>query len=197
MKHLAPFILAIFLLSGCLSMDIGFQASKNVDFGAYKTFAWVYRAKQYKHADAKIDNDIVEGQIIRHVNEQLGNRGLRVDTINPDMLLDYDIFTEQKSELAVEPTIVSSVYYGQPYVGVYSSFSSSGSQTIYYGSAKTTYQNGTVIIYVADKNRNRLIWQAWADGSVENIRAFQKELPKDIHAMFRHFPLKDISSKGH
>lgn len=196
MKYYLLYILLSFFCCSCLTMDIGSQTDSQTDFNSFKTYAWLRRAKLYKHADAKVDNDITEGRITRNVNDELTQRGLVVDTANPDILLDYDIETEQKSEF-VEQGYVGNFYYNQRVIGVFSTANSWGPQATYFGTANATYQNGTVVLYVIEKSKNQLIWKAWADGSVENIKAFEKELPKDIHSMFKSFPIKPLAKKDH
>lgn len=171
-------------------MDIGSQTDKTESFDNYKTYAWVRRNKSHKHADARVDNDIVEGRIIKFSNIEMHKRGLILDTLKPDLLLDYDILTEKRAEEADKPLSSGSYYYSQPYVGLYSPYYVWPPQTFDYGAAKSTYQNGTVILFVADREKNKLVYQAWADGSVEDIRGFEEDLPKSIKSMYKHFPLK-------
>jgi hypothetical protein len=102
--------------------------------------------------------------------------------------------TEQKSDF-VEQGYVGSFYYGQRYIGIYSTYNT-WPQSNYYGTAKATYRNGTVLLYVLEKSKNQLIWKAWADGSVEDIMAFEKELPRDIHSMMKSFPIKPTEKKN-
>ncbi len=172
-------------------MDIGSQTDASVKKETYSTYAWVKRSRHYKHADAKVDNDIVRGRIMENVNKEMETRGFRIDSLAPQLLMDFDILTEERS-LQANSQADSADSILEPYVGIYSPFSTWPSPSVSYGTAKTTYENGTVFLYVADKAGKKLLWKAWADGSVENVRHFEEELPKDIHQMFRKFPLKAV-----
>jgi hypothetical protein len=181
-------------------MDIGSKTDKTLLGPEFKTYAWIKRSKKLKHADARVDNEIVEGRIIQYTNREMEQRGFVVNVENPDLLLDYDVLTQEKTDHgSTDPTgtgPTGSYYYNfnQSYVGAYSPYYVWPPMAADYGNVKSSYETGTVIIYVADKARNKLIWQSWAEGSVENIRAFEEELPKDIHKMFQRFPLKAPAS---
>lgn len=196
MKTLNYFSAFLILCSGCTSMDIGSQTDKTFDFSNYKTFAWQKRSKNFKMADAKVANELVETRILRYTNEELQARGLKIDTLQPDLLIDYSIQTKEVEEQVTEPVASTPYYYSvpnpySPYNGFYSPFYTGPIPYVYgYRTTKTTYENGTVTIYVIDRLKNKLIWKTWAEGSVEDVEAFERQLPKDIKLMFNNFPIK-------
>jgi len=170
-------------------MDIGAKHDKKMDFKQYQTYAWVHRTKTNKHADARIANEIVEARIINNSNIEMQNRGYRVDTLQPDLLLDYDIVTEQNVTDVPVSVYLGSYYFSYsavvPQAPVYTWFSDDGHDE---GTIKDKYPYGTVVLYVGDRGKKQLIWEGWAQGSIQDIDAFEKELPKDIKSMFKHFP---------
>lgn len=189
-KYISTFTFSLVLFSCVSTMDIGSKKENKIDFGQYKTYAWLHRIKTNKHADRRIANEIVEDRIINFTNKELQDKGYKVDTLNPDLLLDYDIVTEQKvSEVPV------SVYMGDYYFS-YSAVVPqapintwvNGEQNN--GTVNDKYTHGTVVVYVGDRTKKQLIWEGWAQGSIHDVEAFEKELPKDIKTMFKHFPEK-------
>lgn len=181
----------IIALTSCASLDTGATKDKKIDFNQYKTYAWLHRIKTNKHADARIANEIVEERIIKNSNFEMEKRGYKIDTLNPDLLLDYDIVTEQKAS-----DVPVSVYLGDYYFS-YSAVVPQAPINTWVtgddqdnGTVKDKYTFGTVVVYVGDRVKKQLVWEGWAQGSIQDVEAFEKELPKDIKSMFKHFPSK-------
>jgi hypothetical protein len=179
-------------------MNIGSESTSNVDFNQYKTYAWLRRSKDFQHADPKIDNDIVEGNIIRYVNLELASRGYSIDTLTPDILLDYNIVTQNKVNQYQQPiytTMYNRPYYYNPYHPGYNPYMGPTTYISGYRTVNVPYEDGTVTIYLLDRKTNKLIWQGWAEGSVDDSESFQWELPKDIDAIFKRYPVKEPKTK--
>jgi len=212
MKKANLVVLVVF--QGCVSMNIGSQETKNANYEQFKTYAWIYRAKEFRHADPKIDNDIVESNLISYCNKELAAKGLTVDTLEPDLLLDFNIVTEQKMQHLSEPiystnTYRQSPYYYNPYpsnnpYNAYSPYNSYNRNTspsylgptTYisgYKSVDIPYEDGTVTIYILNRKTQKLIWSGYAEGSVDDVQSFERELPLDIKAIFKRYPVKKIT----
>jgi len=202
-------VFAPLLLAGCISMNIDSQSDIATNFSNYKTYAWLRRDKDFKHADPNIDNDIIENRIIAYTNTELEARGYSVDTLSPDILLDFNIVTQQKTmqtQVPVYSTTYTRPYYYNPYNNnpynnynnAYSYYPAYNGPTTYisgYKTLNTPYEDGTVSIYILNRTTNKLIWKASAEGSVDDVSSFQWELPKDIHAMFKRYPVKPLKTK--
>ncbi len=196
MKKIAC-LFALLSCAGCISMDIGSQLVNNEDFSQFKTYAWLRRTKDFRHADPNIDNDNIESKIIQYTNLELAARGYTVDTLEPDILLDYNIVTQNKVSQYQQP-IYSTVYrpyYYNPYNPGFNPYVGPTTYISGYRTVNVPYEDGTVTIYVLDRRSNQLIWKGWAEGSVDDVESFQWELPKDIDAIFKKYPIKEQKDK--
>ena len=201
MKNVLKLLSILAVLQSCATMDIGSQTESNTDFSKYQTYAWLHRDKASAKGDPKINNDIIEGDIIEHTCSELNKRGLRVDTLNADLLFDYNIITKEKVKQVEEPVYSSYYnfprrrYYYNPYNGatMWNYFPYYTGPTDYisgYRTVNVPYKEGTISIYAIDTKTNKMVWQGWAEGVVKNVSSFQKELPRNIKAIFKKFPKK-------
>jgi hypothetical protein len=173
-------------LWGCTSMNIGSESSTQID--GYRTYAWIRREKDFQHSDPLIDNDTVEARVIRYVNHELTAKGYTIDATAPDLLIDYDIVTQTKQYQVQQP--VYSPVYNVPYYynnQGNTAFVAPSTYILSYKTVNVPYEDGTVTIYMLDRRTSKLIWRGWAEGSVDNVDSFERELPKDLAAIFRKF----------
>ena len=189
------FILTIFLTS-CVTMNIDSQVNSSIDFSNYHSFAWINRPKNYAHSDPMITNDIVEEEIIKYCNVELKARNYVEDTLNPDILLDYDLVTKNKVELQQEPIYKTTnpAYYNrnQYYNGNINNYQFPNTYVAGYNTIKVPYEEGTVTIYIIDRKSNKLTWQGWANGTIIDAGSFERELPRNIKAIFKKYPIKSL-----
>ncbi|MBY0426631.1 MAG: DUF4136 domain-containing protein [Cytophagales bacterium] len=184
-------------LSGCMNMDIYSDSDRSVDFSVYRTFAWNIPTKKYTHADPKFDNDIIEGNIANYVNMELVNRGYSLDTVQPDILLQYDISTQNKIRIDQVP-VTSTVYNNRPYYyNPYNPYSNnlympSPTYITTYKPVEVPYEEGDLTISIIDRKTQRVIWHGYAVGTLDDLISFEQELPQDIHAMFKKYPVPPL-----
>ncbi len=194
------FLLCLFslLISSCISMLIDSQSNSSNDFGRYHTFAWINRPKNHKHADPLISNDIIEQEIINYCNRELKARGYVVDTLQPDILLDYDLVTKNKVEIQQQPVYRNrnQNYYANRGNGrnQYNNMNNQFPNTYVsgYKNVKIPYEEGTVTIYIIERASNKLQWQGWAQGAISDPGSFERELPRDIKSIFKKYPVKVV-----
>src|SRR5688500_9783301 len=133
-RNIKNYILFVFttalLLTGCSGVDT--QVSRNVNFNAYKTFAWM-PAKENTD-NPKFKGPLVEQNIKENVENELAEKGIMRNDQNPDFLIDYHTYTEEKQ--GVDPGY-SSPFMG-PYYGGYGGFYGGG----FYGNPYYGYYGG-------------------------------------------------------
>jgi hypothetical protein len=115
------------------------------------------------------------------VERELGARGfVKVDE-NPDLLVSYQSYTEQRLETT------GGGYYGSPF-GYYGGFGGWGM----WGSPSRTYTttDGVLVINLIDKNTNSTVWRGSAEGNVDDVDDLDKKIQKGVHSIFEEFPDK-------
>ncbi len=214
-------ILMIFTgsLTSCVNMDIFADYDSSNDFTRYRTFAWSIPDKRYSHVDQNFDNDIIEGNIVNYTHNELYARGYRIDTLNPDIVLSFQIVTQNKVRVDQVP-VTRQVYnnprpyyytgYNAGYVNNYNQFGGNGyNQNMAMGgggggyyttvtdwkSVNVNYEEGTLIITVTDRAKNRVVWRANAVGTLDDPSTFEAELPEDIKLMFKKYPIAPLKDK--
>jgi hypothetical protein len=95
MRHI--YILLPIILSGCLNASIFTDYDRSNDFSSYKTFAWSPEPHP-PHKNENFDTQIIENNIKNYASEELKKRGYVVDITNPDIILDFDILVEKKTQ---------------------------------------------------------------------------------------------------
>jgi hypothetical protein len=193
------------LCTGCSTMYIYTDVDKSANFKNYKKYAWSPQKHIHKHKNQKFDNDIIEKRIQQYVMDELNNRGLKLDTANPDIILDFDIMTEKKIKQDMEPVYINSPFYFRGFNNYNSyryrdSFYNYGGWNNYYNygygyhigyrSVNIPYKEGTVIIDIVDADANKLVWKGYAVGELVDPETFESGLQLDIHKMFKEYPNK-------
>lgn len=193
MKNLSLLLFFIFA-SGCMQMSIYSDRDKTINFKKYKTFAWLPHVHTYLKKGNTIDNDSVENKLINYVNNELMNRGMRLDTTHPDVVMDFDIMTEKVVRQIQSPGYFNSNYYfyggGYGSRGWNSYNNNIWSYNLGYRTQNIVYREGTLTIDMVEHSSKKLIWKGYALGEVADIESFKNELPDGIRKMFRKYPIK-------
>jgi hypothetical protein len=189
-------IVAFFAIAGCYSSSNVYKAekTKDVDFKKYKTFAWLPTKDTAYTKFASKKN--VENALAIDVMQQLTNRGMKLDTLNPDCLFTYTLVMNNTYEIGQQPP---EIYTPQSYAPVWA-----GQSNVYYyrtdygipsysgGMAVTTFRDGSLVIDMIDTKDNKIVWRTTAQGKQQEqdrkgVRATVREI---VPAMFKKFPVK-------
>lgn len=188
------FILGIAIFASfftrCSAYKIASDKDSTIDFSKYKTFAW-YAKDPQSFKNAQFDNQIIESNIKNYVSAELKKRGMVVNIDNPDILLDYSLMIENKTEQVQNPI------YSHPYnYGYYNPYRPMSNPFMYpstivgYQTQNIPYKDGTLTITAVDKNTNRIVWRGWSEGTLIDGQSYESDLPRDIHKVLKHYPVK-------
>jgi hypothetical protein len=189
MKSINKFLVFALLLIGVTSCAVT-DVDRTVDFSKYKTFSW--GSSDIKVNNPKYNSDLINRNIKRTVETELASRGISLNQSNPDFVISYHTYTEQKQR-------TSGGYYGYPYgpFGFYPyafrygwgwGFPYSYGYGYGYGPSSYTYTEGTLIIDITDAKSNELIWRGMVSGNVNNVNSLQKQIAKGIKAIIKKYP---------
>ncbi|KAB1156602.1 DUF4136 domain-containing protein [Flavobacterium luteum] len=156
----------IFLLASCSSVRVYSDYDKNVDFSAYKTYAF------YKTGIDKVEiSDFDKKRILRSIDEEMSAKGL-TKSETPDLLININT----KAEKSIDVNQFNSAWgYGwgfgwNPYWGA--------------NTMVSTTIEGILIIDLIDAKKKELVWQGEGIGNLtrdtnkkdENIKNFVSKI---------------------
>src|SRR4030095_272553 len=178
--------LAAFMVAGC-SAPVHVEKDDNVDFGKYKTFAWVDKDGA-GNRDRNSSNDLMESRFKEAVTKALDKQGLRLDNRRPDVLISYDVLVERSVRRESDPV------YSQPFTRTFYNPYTRRVYNIYYPSQFMGYDDysrpvreGTVTITVSDARTDRVVWQGWTTDEVNSRNLTTKEINSAVKSIFRKF----------
>jgi hypothetical protein len=176
-------LLSLVLLSGCAVTDL----DKQVNFSAYRTFAWT--KSEVKVANPIYNSDLISKNIKRTVETEFEKRGIMKREDNPDFLVSFHTYTEQKQE-SNGGSFYNYSYMPFRYFYGYG-FGFPFGMPLAYGSPSRTYTftEGTLILDITDRKTNEVIWRGSVSGNVNNVATLQKQIGKGIKAIMKKFPI--------
>ena len=174
-------VLSMGLLAGCAS-SAHMEKDETVNCNKYKTFTCLHGEK------GKLENqsDLIESKIRAAVTKEFEKIGWRESKNKPDVVLDYDVLVERSSRQENEPI------YSQPYTRVIFNPYTRRYATIYYPSQFLGYESyermireGTITVTMLDAKTDRMVWQGWTTGPVNNRNLTNKEIQKAVANIFK------------
>jgi hypothetical protein len=172
------------LLGSCAVTDI--ESTK--DFSRYKTFGFGEPVVDVK--DPAYKSGLINARIKHAMREEFQKRGLAYAESDPDLIVTYKTYTEDKVVNNPGPYMMSPFgfypyryrfwgyypgYWGYPYGG--------------YRGSTYDYTEGTLIIDVNDRVTGEHIWRGMVSGNVNNVAALQKQLDKAVKAIIKKYPV--------
>jgi Domain of unknown function (DUF4136) len=186
-KKWSGYMAVVLLLASC-APTAHIEKDDATDFSQYKTFAWIDRDGKGKN-DRNKSNDLAEQKIREAVNKELQrSAGWKETKRNPDVLLSYDVLVERsvrsKSDPVYSRSFTRTFYnpYARRFVNVYYP-----SQFVGYDNYDVPAKESTVTITMIDANSDKMVWQGWATGEVDNRNITSKEIQTSVRAIFRKF----------
>ncbi len=128
---------------------------------------------------------------IRHtVEEEFAKRGIVQDRENPDFIVSYHSYTEEKQRYSQAP------YYPYAYYPFrfYPFFYGWGWPHAYGPTHAEQYTEGTLIIDITDAKSDELLWRGTVSGRVDDVKNLQKQIAKGVRAIIKKYPLTPESS---
>jgi hypothetical protein len=174
------------LIAGIARCNVSSHTEKasGVNFSGYKSFAWI-SPNHAKKAD-RSDNDIIDNNIKNSVSRELSKKGWVETDNNPDVLLDYTIAVKRYVKRETEPVYAypyASYWYGRR--GLYSMWYPS--VLLGYRTYNVPFRGGELTINMIDAKTNKLIWQGWAQGEINNTNITTKEATAQVKSIFKKF----------
>lgn len=172
-------IIAVAVMAvGCSSLSLQYDYDQYADFSSYRTFAWT-KAPVKATADAntpKEVNTLLDQRIRRAVNVNLMEKGMQLNTDNPDMLIAYHTGVQDKVDVTdwgYSYPAYGPGWYGGRDVSVYN------------------YEEGTLIIDLIDAKTHQLVWRGTATDVLEenpSPERIEKKINSVVEQMLAKYP---------
>lgn len=192
----------LFSLVACFSPTANLyqsESTKGVDFNSYKTYAWLHTKEDSTYTKLA-SKAAVEAALAQAVSQQLNQRGMKFDSLNPDCLFTYSLVLNKTYQVGeTPPPVYAPQSYVGPAPGQYNVYYWTPNSTAYYdpalyqGSMKVaTFRDGTLVIDMIDKKNNSIIWRTSAQGQVneKDRKGVRPTVNEIVPIMFKKFPVK-------
>ena len=185
-KSLFVFATVGLLLAGCAS-TAHIEKDESVNFGNYKTFTWLDDSNDSGHAKM---SGLQKANLQKAVNTELEKANWKEDEKSPDIILKHDILVEKSVKERSNPVYSRGFTrrFYNPYTRRFS--------YIYYPSQFMGYDNneyetreGTLTITMIDAKTDKVIWQGWTTGEVDNKNLTSKEIQSGVKSIFKKFDI--------
>lgn len=151
-KPIKAGVLGLLLLAGCSTLTVQTDYDTRYDFSSLETYAWL--EGEAPSNDIRINNSLIINRVVNAVNTTLQSRGYTlVDKDKADFHVNWFGGIENKIRL---DTINS--YYGHLGYG-YGDWGYGGHQLGHIRTYSYEYQEGMLIIDIADSKSKQLIWR--------------------------------------
>ena len=175
-KIVVSLVLVCTFLSAALAKKPKTEFDKTVDFAQYKTYAWVQ--------GQPASNPIAHQFLIAAANAELGKLGLQ-QIENPDaadLLVRYDAQVGHlTSSSAIDPTYSASGGMPTPNAGMSNIWNQ--------GSVVTSVAEGSLVILVLDRVRQKVVWSSSVKENMEQKSSKRiAQINRIVEAIFATYP---------
>jgi hypothetical protein len=189
MKRLLVIVSLLTVAFGC-SPKVAVDSNSRADFSKYKTFAWM-------DSDVKAGqnpvyyNQLATQSVENTMSDVLQQKGLAQNEANPDLLIGYHFFVENKTRTVANP---STPFYG-PYMGWGRwGFRGWGPTWWGYGGTQYTeeqYKAGTLVVDMVDARTRKLVWRGAVENAVSSPTRITAQLTKEAERIVEKFPARN------
>lgn len=160
------------LLGGCVGYSVSTDYQSGTLFGGYESYAWVDSAPADDGDRPAWDSEILGQRVENAVDEVMNARGWRREPASQaDLHISYT--TRNEKELSG-----SSVGIGY------------GTGNVFLGQSLGlhTYERGTLIIDIRERESGRLLWRGWTSTTVGSSPLHPQEVKEMVQAILAEFP---------
>ena len=174
----ARVVAVVLLLLGsqlaCYTIPVSTDYDPATDFGSFHTFAWL-EPPENPDANPFADNTLLRKRVREAVVAELSGRGFeRQSTDVADLLVTFHVTLEEKLR----------VY--DSWGGGYGYY-----RGAYWGSRGTygaSYQQGTLILDLIDREAEQLIWRGWGPNAVPTADSGRERIESGVQQILDRFP---------
>ncbi|WP_396201647.1 DUF4136 domain-containing protein [Gemmatimonas sp.] len=168
-------VCSVALLSACATVNAGADFEPGVRLDQYRTFDWA-GGDSLPVGDPRLDNNpFFDSRVRAAVELEFAARGLNRSTVSPDLVVHYHASVRQRVDV-----IRADEGRG------YSSPRDGRSEQV------LEYEEGTLIVDVAEPKAKAILWRGWAQtdvgGMLNDPREMEKRIRESVRKMMLKFP---------
>ena len=177
------------LLAACATGPrITAEADPQADFARYRTFAFYSPLAIEPHGYSSQATESMKAA----AREQMESRGYVYTEDRPDLWVNINAYTQQRTDVSTMPTVDYAYYY---------SYRARGYYVVPYWRDRTDvyrYTEGTLNVDLVDAARNRLVWTGAAIGRVTRKAPAERtqDIDRAIAEIFLRYPFRAGSGAG-
>lgn len=167
------------LLWGCSTApEIRADKDPSANLASYRTFAFFDALATEKSGYSSL----LTNRLKSATQRELELRGIKLDTSAPQLLVNFNVNIENRTDVQSAPT--GAGFYGYR-AGMYGPWSGYP-QDVY----TTHYKQGTLAIDLVDSTKRQLVWQGVAEGRIRKAATEDPGTAIDtvVSAIFQKFP---------
>jgi hypothetical protein len=165
-----------FLVAGCAMMSVGSDYDPELDLSSYNSYAWETMDTPLPTGDPRLDdNPFFDDRVRAAVDRELAGKGFEAaGGTNADLILHYHMFIEHRERVDIQR-----VDRDLDVARGYSIFETPLEARAY------PYDEGTLMIDIADAGNKRIIWRGWARLDVTTVLDDRDRLDQRIQEAVR------------
>ncbi|WP_158587703.1 DUF4136 domain-containing protein [Algoriphagus lacus] len=179
-----PALLLTVVVSSCSTMMQTYSyKAKGVDLKDYKTYAWVnleHFVEENKEGEKRYARYILD-----LANEELLEKGFKLDVENPDAVFQFDTRIENRVSYNQSPSVSVGVGIGGPGYYVGGAMPVGGGQI-----TQNNYEEGILTIEMYEPKTGKLLWRGWAEEQISFETDVEGDLKKAVSHIFMKLPVK-------
>lgn len=177
-------VLLAALAAGCATSR-NVEYDDDVAFEDFQTFAWA-PPERTEVEDPVLDSGLLDRRVAKAVRDTLSDRGFReVEPEEADFVVSYHTSSRER---AVSPNVRVHLSYGVGYPYYPAWYGSRHYPFQPYYDDSRSYQEGTLIIDVVDREKEELIWRGWRSGEVRQSRYSEEQVREQVRRILADFP---------
>ena len=171
---------------GCATIHKPFDYDHSVNFSEFKTFNWHADPNEKNEYDST-RNSFVEKRFKRFIEQELGSKGVTINTKNPDLLLNYYVTVREKEYTSLRYS--GSFFHGSYHHGhKHRHHGYSYDCRFPYYPQKYIYDESTVVIDMIDPKNNELVWRGWTVDRAYGPTMPESIIAKTVQKILKNFP---------
>lgn len=193
LKFLKPILcltLAASLYSCSKSLKVSASGADEAELKKYKTYAWI--APGDTSLNTRRDDKVYAGLIESLANQELQDRGMKIDNQNPDVVFMFHTQIEDRAESRQSPTNTAANFgiagysYGYNgtgyYTGAYNPMQGLETSVI-------IVEEGTISYSMFDRKTGKLLWKGSAVKTLNSKTDIEATIKKATKFIFAKLPV--------
>ncbi|WP_116544782.1 DUF4136 domain-containing protein [Pontibacter virosus] len=183
------FLCSIFLSSCVATSGIdnttSISSSEGI-LGKKTTYAWYQPTPPAQPAYGPEFNPSLQRHMLKAIEEELQRKGYTKTTVNPDMLVAYDVSVSVPDAMDKAELYGPGFGYSYAYMAGYR-YSYGNAQLPGYR-AVDLFKQGTLIVDVIDPKSKQLLWRGWTEGAIKNFDAGYGKAKSEVQKIINRMP---------